>query len=769
MRPLRDHYTRLYALGSLLLALFFLLPGSLLGVGATLDHLNFRLWSALFPPADIEVADELVLVSLPDSIAKAKQPSLQSTQQLSALLSSLADNKASAIGIGTDLEQLIWRQQDVLELFPAKAPKTAAKYSAPYLKLQTQLQQLPIAWRIVPSRLPSPAQLIDREFSWPLLFNFHDRLLQYRFEQRAADPYSRYLFDYQQGQIPAGFELSLISHAAHAGSLRWQIPDVLRIGPIAKPVSMYGAIRPWPQPAAVAAIKARAIPGDQLDDSINGKITVLAQPSDPDLDALLTSLNAVLTDQYSYTPWWQVFVLLPLTLLLWAYSLFAFRRFTTGALSLAAPGLVVLLSLFSITVQVQRGVWLETGDAIVYSLCISVALLLQSIYRNWQIRARMEADDARLELAQLHLDNSNPKSAADQLLLTSMSEDTADLLMETGKAYERKRDYQSARDIYSTIHSFFPNHGQASDALDDISNITGQHPSLSSTLILPDMPVELPQLGRYELIRLLGKGAMGAVYLANDPTIRRQVAIKTLMLNELGDNRDELRDRFLREAETAGRLQHPNIVSVYDVGEDGDLAYITMDYVPGGTLADWTHADQLLELFDTYSIMELVCDALGYAHQQGVIHRDIKPGNILFNPDDLSVKVADFGIARLAEHSRTKTGTILGSPYYMSPEQVSGKKVGAASDLYSLGVTFYQLLCGALPFEGESLAQLAWQITNKPHRAIGKFRKGLPRSASRIINTALHKNPGERFANAADMATAFQKGARSLQAQQKSA
>jgi serine/threonine-protein kinase len=451
--------------------------------------------------------------------------------------------------------------------------------------------------------------------------------------------------------------------------------------------------------------------------------------------------------------------------LLWAFSLFAFRRFTTGALSLTTIALVALLSLFSITVQVQRGIWIETGDAIVYSLCISVGLLLQSLYRSWQIRTRMDADDARLELAQLHLEHNNPKSAADQLLLTSMSEDTADLLMEAGKAFERKRDYQSARDIYTAVHNYFPGYSQASDALDDISSITGQHPSLSSTLILPDMPVELPQLGRYELSRLLGKGAMGAVYLANDPTIRRQVAIKTLMLNELGDDREELRDRFLREAETAGRLQHPNIVTVYDVGEDGDLAYIAMDYVPGGTLADWTHADRLLELASLYEIMERTCDALGYAHQQGVIHRDIKPGNILYNPEDMSVKVTDFGIARLADYSRTKTGAIIGSPYYMSPEQVSGNKVGPSTDLYSLGVTFYQLLCGSLPFEADSLAQLAWQITNKPHRNIGKIRKGLPRSASRIINIALKKDPGERFANAAEMATAFQKGSKSLDKQ----
>ncbi len=763
MHPRKDYQTRLYTLGSLLLAVYFLLPGSQLGLGTAVDQLNFRLWAALFPPADIQVTDKLSLVILPETVAEATQPSRQSTEQLSKLLSRLTTHKAAAIGIVADLSPMIWLQQDVLDLLGNQNSKAVKKLGAPYLKLQQQLEQLPLAWQTPPPRLPSHGMLIDREFNWPLLFNLHDYLLRYRYERSRYDPRSPSLFAYRQGQILAGFELSLLALAQDANSLRWQLPDQLRIGASSKQLSMYGSIRPWPQAAAVTTLQSHAIPPAELtNDNSTGKIVLLSRASEPGLNSVLETTNAVLTDQYSYAPWWQSLLTIPLTLLLWAYSLFAFRRFTSGALGIAGLALVAALSLLSITIQTQRGVWVETGDAVVYTLCISAVLLVHSLFRNWQIRSRMEADDARLELAQLHLEHNNPKSAAEQLLLTSMTDETAELLMETGKSFERKRDYQSARETYSTVHNYFPGHPRAGDALDDISSITGQHPSLSSTLILPDMPVELPQLGRYELIRPLGKGAMGAVYLANDPTIRRQVAIKTLMLNDLGDDREELRDRFLREAETAGRLQHPNIATVYDVGEDGDLAYITMDYVPGGTLADWTDEEGLLELGTLYQIMELVCDALGYAHKEGVVHRDIKPGNILYNPEDMSVKVTDFGIASLADYSRTKTGAILGSPYYMSPEQVSGKKVSAASDLYSLGVTFYQLLSGSLPFEADSLAQLAWQITNKPHRNIGRVRKGLPRSASRIVNTALKKDPAERFGSAAEMAMAFQKGGKGL-------
>jgi serine/threonine-protein kinase len=752
----------------LLLALVFLLPGSLFGAGAALDDMNFHLWARLFPAEKVIPAPELRLVSLPEALNTGATVNLENTQSLGRLLARLTDARAAAIGVVADLDPVIWQQQDVLQLFADKDRSTASKLSKPYLELQQQLVELPVSWYQAPSRLPASSLLIDREFNWPLLFNFHDRLLQHRFTRRDANPYSHYLFDYQQGQIRAGFELSLLAQSHQTSSLRWRIPDRLRVGPLEMPVSMYGSIRPWPQANAVATLAAQALDSDALTAAeLEGKTVLLVRPDASDLATALEPLNGLLTDQYSYAPWWQVLVLVPLALLLWAFSLFAFRRFTSGALSLTIAAWVAALALLSILVQVQRGVWIETGDLIVYSLCIGAALLAQSVYHQWLIHTRAEADAVRLELAQVYLEQNKPKSAAEQLLLTAMSEETADLLMETGKVYERKRDYQGARDIYATVHSFFPSHSEAGDALDDISSITGQHPSLSSTLLLPDMPVEMPQLGRYELVRLIGKGAMGAVYLANDPTIRRQVAIKTLALNELGDNHDELRERFLLEAETAGRLQHPNIVSVYDVGEDGDLAYIAMDYVEGGTLADWTDEEQLLDLHILYQLMEQVCDGLAYAHQQGVIHRDVKPGNILYNPAEQTIKVTDFGIARLADYSRTKTGAILGSPYYMSPEQVSGKKVGPTTDLYSLGVSFYQLLSGNLPFEADSLAQLAWQITNKPYRNIGKFRKGLPRSANRIIATALHKDPSERFADAQAMGMAFSKGAKSLAASDK--
>ena len=766
----RDNSTRLFALVSLGLAILFLLPGHPTRLGDDFDRWSFRLWSELFPADDVAVSDDLVLVYLPDDMRTAIRPSAALIGQLNRMLAKLKNQGAASIGFAADLTPLLWSATDIASLLPEAGNSSVSSQTAPYRELDGHRADRQVSWLGPSSRGPAQSIQIDREYRWPPIYTIHERLLKHYFEQPGHGMEPRALLSYQRGQLLAGFELSLLALMEGAPAVRWQIPDTLIIGERQQPISMYGSIRPWPQQQALAALDARALSPAQLDrGNTHGKIVLLGYRDDPGLEDHLASVNALLTRQYSYTPWWQGLPLSAVTLLLWGYGVYAFRRFSTGALILAGLVMVGLPAALSVLVQAQRGLWIDTGDTQVFAVCVLAILLSYRLYWCTQLRTRMDADDARMELAQLHLEQSNPDSAANQLLQTTMTVATADLLMETGRAFERQRDYRAAQETYSTINQYFPGNRNAATALEDIANITGQYSGLESTLTLPEIPPALSQLGRYKLIRQLGKGAMGTVYLARDPKIQREVAIKTLSLKEIEQHSDDLRERFFREAQAAGKLQHPNIVSVYDVGEEGDLAYIAMDYVPGGTLSDWTHHDGLLDLELLYSLMAQVASALACAHQQGVIHRDIKPGNILYNPEDGTVKVTDFGIARLADYSRTKTGAILGSPYYMSPEQVSGKKVGPASDIYSLGVSFYQLLSGALPFEAESLAQLAWQITNNPHRNIGRFRKGLPRSASRIINTALKKEPRERFRNAGEMSEALEKGAKTLAAARRQA
>jgi len=268
--------------------------------------------------------------------------------------------------------------------------------------------------------------------------------------------------------------------------------------------------------------------------------------------------------------------------------------------------------------------------------------------------------------------------------------------------------------------------------------------------------VQKPMLGRYTIERELGRGAMGMVFLGKDPKIGRTVAIKTMMLSQEfeGEKLDEIKERFFREAETAGRLNHPNIVTIYDVGEDEDLSYIAMDYLKGDNLLAYCKSDTLLPVREIFEVLLKVADALEYAHNNGVVHRDIKPANILYDRETGVMKVTDFGVACLTDSSKTKTGTILGSPSYMSPEQLAGLKVDGRSDLFSLGVTLYQMLTGELPFIGESLASLMYKIANEKHPDVRLFRPDLPACVSRIINKALAKdaakrfNTGERFGNA---------------------
>jgi serine/threonine-protein kinase len=244
-----------------------------------------------------------------------------------------------------------------------------------------------------------------------------------------------------------------------------------------------------------------------------------------------------------------------------------------------------------------------------------------------------------------------------------------------------------------------------------------------------------------------------------DPKISRTVAIKTLPLSDEFDSKqiEEVRRRFFREAETAGRLNHPNIVTIFDVGEEHDLAYIAMDYINGEGLDTFGHPDNLLSIDEVFHIGITVAEALDYAHQQNVVHRDIKPGNIIYDIQNSNVKVTDFGIACLTDNSRTRTGTVLGSPSYMSPEQLSGEQVDGRSDLYSLGVTLYQLFTGVLPFTADSMASLAYKIANNKPQGIRKIRSELPTCLTRVINKSIEKNPELRYQTGTAFADALRR------------
>jgi len=265
------------------------------------------------------------------------------------------------------------------------------------------------------------------------------------------------------------------------------------------------------------------------------------------------------------------------------------------------------------------------------------------------------------------------------------------------------------------------------------------------------------RLGRYVIERRLGRGAMGAVYLARDPRINRAVALKVIPIEKEFEDEEleEARLRFFREAESAGRLTHPNIVTVYDCGEDKHLAYIAMEYLQGTPLTQFTDPKKLLAPNKALELCARTAEALDYAHNQGVIHRDIKPANILYSMRQDMLKISDFGVARLTDNNRTKTGIVLGTPMYMSPEQLNADTLTGHSDLFSLGVTLYELLVGEVPFKATNIAVLMTKITTEDPAPVSNRRPGVPPSVDAVLFKALAKRPENRFTNGGEMAIAL--------------
>jgi serine/threonine-protein kinase len=258
----------------------------------------------------------------------------------------------------------------------------------------------------------------------------------------------------------------------------------------------------------------------------------------------------------------------------------------------------------------------------------------------------------------------------------------------------------------------------------------------------------MTRIGRYEIVGELGRGAMGVVYQATDPAIGRSVAIKIIRILDIQDavERQKLRDRLFREARSAGVLSHPNIVTIYDIDEVDGLAWIAMAHVKGPTLERILAASQPLQGPHILHILRQLATALDYAHSRGVVHRDIKPANIMTD-DDGVLKITDFGIARINGAGATETRTVVGTPYYMSPEQVQGRPVDGASDQFSLAVVAYEMLTGERPFQGEHLSNILYKIVHEESLPPSRINATLSPAIDHVLRRALAKTPADRFAN----------------------
>ena len=338
-----------------------------------------------------------------------------------------------------------------------------------------------------------------------------------------------------------------------------------------------------------------------------------------------------------------------------------------------------------------------------------------------------------------------------------------DIALETmdrvAQAFERASRYEQARDVYEHMVDIEPERHHIKPRLMRARGLaqaaTAQRwGTVPTPLAAPAPQVEHKQLGKYVVERQIGRGAMGAVYLGYDPVSDRKVALKTMSLSHEFSGADlaDARARFLREAEMSGRLQHPDVVSIIDAGEADGLAYIAMELVEGIDLSQYTLPGRLLPVRQVLLTIARVAEALAYAHERGVTHRDIKPANIMIDPGSDRVKVMDFGVARVADAARTRTGVVLGTPTFMSPEQLSGQVIDGRSDLYSLGVTLFQLLTGQLPYRNDSMATLMRAISREKVPNVCELRPELPPALGDIVALALEKHPNTRYANGRQMA-----------------
>ncbi len=265
---------------------------------------------------------------------------------------------------------------------------------------------------------------------------------------------------------------------------------------------------------------------------------------------------------------------------------------------------------------------------------------------------------------------------------------------------------------------------------------------------------ELKQLGRYEIIRVLGSGAMGVVYEANDSKLHRRVAIKTIIKSAMVDEAQaaDYSERFMREAQSIARLNHPNIVTVYDFGEEGDIAYFVMEFIQGHELKEFLDSGVQFPLQKSLNYMLDLLSAMDYAHSQGIVHRDIKPANIMIDNSG-RLKLTDFGVVKVLDKQEgTQAGTMVGTPGYMSPEQILGTSVSPRSDIFAAGVVLYQLLTWQKPFAGEGVFTIQQKIVNEAHALPSTLNAGLSPELDRIVNRALAKKPEDRYARASEFA-----------------
>ncbi len=497
-------------------------------------------------------------------------------------------------------------------------------------------------------------------------------------------------------------------------------------------------------------------PAQELEShSYQGSVTRLSQAQ---LNAGI--ISSLLDENYFTRPDWATMVEAIILIAILLYLFFIIPNFTTQItlpVTLLLLALIVAINQYFLLVE---HIWLQMLTS---GFVLSGGHALFGLYHRLSAgKRRFQAEAAEaMRMLVTALQSQGQIDMAMEKLRSIRKIDAAvlGLAYSIAQDYESKRQYGKAISVYDFILNHDKHFRDTAERKQRAQKADNAVLVKSSGSILTDSIDTVPTLGHYEVEKEIGRGAMGVVYLGRDPKINRTVAIKTLSLAEEfeGSDLENVTRRFFKEAEVAGQLNHPNIVTVYDAGQEHDLTYMAMEYLDGHDLTYYIKDKQKPKVDWVLDIVWHVAGALDYAHQQGIVHRDIKPANIMYLPEDGTVKITDFGIARVADSNTTKTGTALGTPSYMSPEQISGERVKGSSDFFSLGVTMYELLTGELPFQGDSLAAMIYQITSKRHKNINQLRKRLPPCVKTIVDKLLQKDPKKRFQDGASIQEAIER------------
>lgn len=514
----------------------------------------------------------------------------------------------------------------------------------------------------------------------------------------------------------------------------------------------------------------------------NGKIVIIGATAAGVGDRFVTPLSPVtspatllahtvssyLNGHFFERPHWRDLATLGACLLVGVLVAGLLPRLKAGAAAGTTAAVLLLLVLGEVVLVTQQQVWVSL--TLPAAALVLAYLGLTTRRFGWTEAGKLRSDQESAETSRLmglaHQGQGQLDLAFDRFRRVPMSEVLMENLSQLALDFERKRQFNKAQAVYEYMAQFKGvktdkgAHAALQERLNRVKQLSetvmlgGATNRTNSSLVLGDAHIQKPMLGRYQIDKELGKGAMGVVYLGRDPKIGRVVAIKTMALAQAfdGPELDDARARFFREAETAGRLQHQHIVTIFDAGEDQELAYIAMEFLHGHDLAAHTQPGQLLPPKTVVQILIQVAQALDYAHRLHVVHRDIKPANIMFEAGTGQVKVTDFGIARITDVSRTRTGMVLGTPSFMSPEQIAGQKVDGRSDLYSLGVTAYQLLTGTLPHSAASIAELMYKITHDPAPDVRTVQPTLPAELARVVARAMCKDSAQRYQTGNDLA-----------------